>query len=185
MKVAKDERVKQVAVGAGILMTIAILVPSALLGWRLVPGLWGEWLGTVIGLLTTPFVMETSFVIFGIILVITINHWRRVEQGDDFVFLEQVNEREVPRDLPDHARWALYREKPQDPIALSLLEKAEGALAIGDYAMATQWISDMESPELEQCETLGLRIWLAEATGKTELLAELKAERAHRLGKLS
>ncbi len=185
MSEVKDERVKQVVVGAGVLMTIAVLVPSALVGWRLVPGIWGEWLGMVIGLMTTPFVMETTFVILGIVLIITINHWRRIKEGDDFVFLEQIDAQDAPKDLPDHAKWALYREKPQDPIALSLLEKAEGALAISDYAMATQWISEMDSTELKQVETLNLRIELAEATGKTELFAELKAERAHRLGKLS
>lgn len=176
MNEVKDERVKQVAVGAGILITLAILVPGALLGWRLLPGVWGEWLGTLIGLMTTPFVMETSFVILGIVLVITLNHWRRVKEGDDFVFLEQIDEENAPKGLPDHARWALYREKPQDPVKLSLLEKAEGAVAIGDYEMATQWISEMESAELKQVATLELRIGLAEATGKTGLLAELKAE---------
>lgn len=176
MNEAKDERVKQVVVGAGILMTIAILVPSALMGWRLVPGIWGEWLGMVIGLMTTPFVMETTFVILGIVLVITINHWRRVKEGDDFVFLEQIDAQNAPKGLPDHAKWALYREKPQDPVALSLLEKVQGALAIGDYGMATQWISEMESAELKQVETLELRIELAEATGKTELLTELREE---------
>jgi uncharacterized membrane protein len=185
MNEVKDERVKQVAVGAVILMTIAILVPSALLGWRLVPGLWGEWLGMVIGLMTTPFVMETTFLILGIVLVVTINHWRRTKEGDDFVFLDQINAQDAPKDLPDHAKWALYREKPQDPITLSLLEKAEGALAIGDYTMATQWISEMDSTELKQVETLNLRIELAEATGKLELLAELRAELAAKIGAAS
>ncbi len=178
MERGKDERVKQVAIGAAFLLTLAIAVPSALLGWRLLPGLWGEWLGTVVGLLTTPFVMESSFVILGILIVITLNHWRRMKEGDDFVFLEQVNEKHAPRDLPDHARWAVFLEKPQEVVRLSLLEKAEGAFSIGDHSAAAQWISEMESTELKQTATLELRINLAEATGKSDLAATLRAEQA-------
>lgn len=176
MNVVKDERLKQAAVGGGILLLIAILVPSALMGWRLVPGVWGEWLGMVIGLMTTPFVMETTFITLGIILVVSINHWRRIKEGDDFVFLEQIDERDAPKNLPDHAKWAMYRDQPQAAIKLTLLEKAEGAVAIGDYAMATQCLSEMSNSELKQLATLQVRIELAEATGKSELLAELKAE---------
>jgi len=176
MALVKDERVKQATIGAVILLPIAVLVPSALLGWRLIPGLWGEWLGTLAGLLTTPFVMETSFLILGILIVITINHRRRIKDGDEFVFLEQVEEMDAPMDLPDQAKWALFREKPEMVVKLTLLERAEGAFAIGDYEAVSLLISEMEVAELKQQETLGLRVALAKATGKMELSAMLEQE---------
>lgn len=176
MAEVKDERVKQATIGAVILLTIAVLVPSALLGWRFLPGLWGEWLGTLAGLLTTPFVMETSFVILGILIVITINHRRRMKDGDDFVFLEQVDEQGAPNDLPDQAKWVMYREKPEPVVKLTLLEKAEGAFAIGEYETASLLISEMEISELKKYETLVLRMALAKATGKLELFASLQQE---------
>jgi len=176
MAEVKDERVKQATIAAVILLTIAILVPGALLGWRFLPGLWGEWLGTLAGLLTTPFVMEASFVILGILIVITINHRRRIKDGDEFVFLEQVDETDVPTNLPDQAKWALYRDKPEVHVNLTLLEKAEGAFAIGDYHAASLMISEMELAELKQQDTLALRMALAKATGKMELFATLEKE---------
>ncbi len=183
MAEVKDERVKQATIGAVILLTIAILVPSALLGWRLLPGLWGEWLGTLAGLLTTPFVMETSFVILGLLIVVSINHRRRMKDGDDFVFLEQVDDTNVPNHLPDQAKWALYRDKPENLIPLTLLEKAEGAFAIGEYNSASLMISEMELSELKQRDTLVLRMALAKATGKMDLFAALEQEVGGKLAK--
>ena len=171
-----DERVKQVAVGAAIVLAIGVIVPSTLVGWRYLPGLLGETVGTIIGVMTTPFCMEASFVILGMIIVIALNNWRRIKDGDDFVYLEQVDGPDTPADLPDQARWAVYLEKPLDAVELSLLAQAEGAFAIGDYEATTQWIGAMESPELKQPETLALRLELAKATGRTDLIELLENE---------
>ena len=101
-----DERVKQVAIGASILIVLAVVVTGLLVGWRLLPGLLGEWVGTMVGILTTPFFMEASFAILGLVIVISLNHWRQHKDGDEFVYLEQVSGPEVPRDLPDQERGA-------------------------------------------------------------------------------
>lgn len=170
----KDERVSQVGVAAAILITLTILVPGLITGWRFIPGFLGEWIGTVMGVLTTPFVMETSFFILGLVIVILINHWRQQKDGDEFVYLEQVHGPDVPKDLPDQAKWAVYREKPLEGGDVSLRDRAEGALAIGDHAAASDFIAEMEPGELEQPEVLALRRDLAQATGKTELAAEFE-----------
>ncbi len=175
---ANDERVKQVAVGAGILILIGVVVPTALVGWRYLPGLLGETVGTIIGVMTTPFCMETSFIVLGITIVIALNNWRRFKDGDDFVYLEQIDGTDAPDDLPDQARWAVYREKPLDPVAPTRLEQAEGAFAIGDYPAAVEWIGSMENTELALTETLNLRLQLARATDKTELIEALENELA-------
>jgi len=76
-----DERVKQVAIGIGILIMLTVVVTGLLTGWRLLPGLLGEWVGTMIGIMTTPFFMEASFIILGLVIVIGLNLWRRHEDG--------------------------------------------------------------------------------------------------------
>ena len=67
-------------------------------------------------------------------IVISLNIWRQRKDGDEFVYLEQVAGPDAPADLPEHAKWAVYRQKPLDPEAPSLLAQAEGAFAIGDYS---------------------------------------------------
>lgn len=171
-----DERVKQVAIGAGILMLLTVVVTGLLVSWRFMPGLMGEWVGTMMGAITTPFIMETSFAILGLVTVIAINVWRRHKEGDDFVYLEQVAGPEVPADLPEHAKWAVYRKKPLDGEDPSLLAQAEGAFAIGDFPAATEWIGEMAHDELKQLGTLRLRLELARETGRADLVKPLEDE---------
>lgn len=169
-----DERVKQVGIAAAILITITVVVTGLLLGWRFLPGLLGEWVGTIMGILTTPFFMEASFLILGLVIVVLLNNWRQHKDGDEFVYLEQVTGPDVPADLPEQAKWAVYREKPLDAQEPTLRDRAEGALAIGDHEAAGEWIAAMEPGELNQPEILALRRDLALATGKTELAAEFE-----------
>ncbi len=171
-----DERVKQVAIGASILIMLTVVVSGLLIGWRLLPGLLGEWVGTMIGIMTTPFFMEASFAILGLVTVIGLNHWRQHKDGDEFVYLEQVAGPDVPGDLPDHAKWAVYRQKPLEVEELSLLARAEGAFAIGDYPAAVEWIGEMSRDELKLPDTLCLRLGLAKATGRDDLVKQLQEE---------
>jgi hypothetical protein len=173
---ALDERVKQVTFGAGILVTIAVVVPGTLIGWRYLPGIWGEWVGKMIGVLTTPFFMEASFAVLGIVIVMTLNHWRQVKDGDDFVYLEQIESPNEAANLPDQAKWAVYRDKPLEGRNPTLLEQAEGAFGIGDYPLTAEWIGLMGREELSQPETLALRLALAQATGREDLLENLEAQ---------
>lgn len=170
----RDERVKQVAIGGGILMTVTALVTGMLLGWTHLPGLLGEWVGSIIGIMTTPFFMEGSFLVLGLVIVLGVNIWCRHKEGDDFVYLEQVTGPDVPKDLPDRAKWAVYREKPLDASELSPLELAEGAFEIGDFQTASEWIGAMRQNELDLPEVLELRLKLANATGLSDLAKSLE-----------
>lgn len=176
MERAHDERVKQVAIGVSILILLMVTVTGLLLGWRLMPGLLGEWVGMMIGIMTTPFFLEASFAILGLVTVISLNHWRQMKDGDEFVYLEQVSGPEVPEDLPEHAKWAVYRQKPLDAENPPLLAQAEGAFSIGDYVAAAERIGAMSRDELKQPATLKLRLELAKATGKSDLAAQLENE---------
>ncbi len=92
MEDPEENQVKQVAIGASVLIAIGILVPGALVGWRHIPGVLGDWIGTAAGILTTPFFMESTFVILGLVIVVTLNHWRRIHDGDEFVCIEPLDD---------------------------------------------------------------------------------------------
>lgn len=175
-RIEEENRVKQIAIGAGLLMLLAVLVCGALIGWRYLPGLLGEWIGTMIGVMTTPFFLETSFIIIGLTVVVAINHWRQTRDGEEFVYLERIEEADVPKGMPDQAQWAVYRDKPLEGEMPTLREQAEGALAIGDYDSAAQCIGAMPEEDLKLPEILALRWELAKASGKADLAAGLELE---------
>lgn len=171
MTTTEQERRRQIAAGGGILLLIALVVCGALIGWRHLPGILGEWMGVVIGVMTTPFFLELSFAILGLTVVLILNHWRQKRAGDELVYLEQVKE---PGMLPDHASWALYQEPPLTGKEPTLIEQAEGALAIGDYQTVADCLAAMPEDQLKLPETLLLRIGLARATEKPELADKLE-----------
>ncbi len=168
---ARDERWKQVGAGLAILAGITVLILLLALG-RHLPGLAGEFFARVLGLVSTPFILETSLCILGFVVVMTINYWRQWKDGDELVHLEEVQN--PPQDLPGQARWAVYREAPLEPGTVSPADLLEGALAIGDHEGALEILSSMSDEERADPAVLKLRIALAEATGKTELAGHLR-----------
>jgi hypothetical protein len=87
-----DHGRKQVAAAAAILLGIGAAACSALLGWRHLPGVLGEWVGTVIGVMTTPFLLEASFALLGLCIVAVLNHRRWLREGDEWVHLDPTRE---------------------------------------------------------------------------------------------
>lgn len=167
------ERTRQIAAGVGILLALMLAVCGVLTGWRYLPGLLGEWVGLMVGVMTTPFLLEASFLILGLIVVVAINIWRQRRSGDELVYLEQV---EGVENLPEHAKWALYRDPPLDGEMPSLQVQVEGALAIGDYESAAECIAAMPEADLKRLEILALRLELARATGRQELVDQLESD---------
>jgi hypothetical protein len=182
MSESDRERAKQIAMGASILLALTLAVCGALVGRHYLPGLLGDWAGVMVGLITTPFILEASFIIIGLCVVMWINHCRERREGDEFVYLDQLDD-ESAKGLPDQAKWATYRNKPLKGEMPGLLEQAEGAVAIGDYESATECIAAMSEVELKRPATLELRLELAKATGKESLVKQLEEElRAARNG---
>lgn len=178
-----QERKKQIAIGGGILLALALLVCGAIYGWRFLPGLLGEWVGTMIGVMTTPFFLEASFVILGFIIVISLNVWRRHREGDELVYLEQVHGPDVPKDLPDQAGWAVYRDEPPLGEEPGTVVKIEGALEIGDFSAAAELLAELDETELRKPEILRLRLRMARLTGRSDLIEKLDREIAGASGK--
>ena len=86
-RVDNDSRMKQIAVGVAILAVLTVAFCGTLVGWRHVPGLAGEWLGMMVGVMTTPFLLEASFAILGLTVVLALNSWRLRRAGDEWVDL--------------------------------------------------------------------------------------------------
>ena len=84
----KDPRAKQVVVAILIFVVMAALIVLALTGWRHLPEVWADWVGTMVGIMSTPFFLEASFIFIGLTIVVAINHWRQKREGDDFVEIE-------------------------------------------------------------------------------------------------
>lgn len=156
------------------MLLLVMLMVGLWIGPRL-PGLAGEFFALVAGLVTTPFLMEASFLGFGLLLVFGINHWRRKREGDEFVYLEQA-EGPGSRELPSSARSVIYRETPEDPEQPDLLSRAEGALGIGDFEESARLLAEAEREELDSPRGRRLRIDLARATGRHDLARKLAGE---------
>ena len=93
-----DTRVRQVAIAAAILAGLGCGVVALLVGWRSVPGVAGEWLGMLAGVMSTPFFLEASFVMVGVLIVLALNAIQRQRDGDDFISLKQLEQRDRARD---------------------------------------------------------------------------------------
>jgi membrane protein implicated in regulation of membrane protease activity len=85
-KNSQDEnRGRQILVAALVLLIFTTLLTALMLGWRKIPGWVGEGFGILAGIFSTPFVMETSFALIGLLTVIAVNTWRRRKDGEEFV----------------------------------------------------------------------------------------------------
>lgn len=172
-RMARDERKRQAATGMAMIAGTGFLFLLLVTATGL-PGLAGEFFVRITWLVTTPFLMEVSLAIFGLLLVIAINHWRQRREGDEFVYLDEI--KEAPGGVPDQARWAVYKSQPleaSDPAPADLLE---GAVGIGDHAAAIEILAAMSHEERHRPEVMRQRITLAKATGKDELARRLETE---------
>jgi hypothetical protein len=91
-----ENRGKQFLVGGAILFVVAAGFVSLLMYWRLIPGWVGESVGMVVGIMSTPFFMEASFVFLGFLIVVGLNIWRRHKEGDEFVTIEEKEDGSPP-----------------------------------------------------------------------------------------
>lgn len=168
-----DSRARQILSGVVLLMGIMVVVCGVLLGYRYLPGFLGEWVGTMVGLATTPFLLEASFVVLGFCVVFWLNHRHEQKDGSEWVYLEQV----ADADLPEHAKWAVLPADAPDGEEPGWLDQAEGAADVGDWEELVGLLAMRDEKDLKQSRVLLLREKLARATGREDLAEELAAER--------
>lgn len=99
---SQESRAKQFIVGGSLIVMVLGGFMLGLLFWRQIPGFLGESIGKIVGLLSTPFFLESSFVIFGFLIVIGLNSWRKYREGDEFVSLDRFekNNQKAPNSSP-------------------------------------------------------------------------------------
>lgn len=98
-----DERIRQVAIAIGILMAVAGGVLGLWLGWLNLPGAVGEMLGMIVGIISTPFFLEATFVLLGCLILVVVNSIQRHREGEEWVSAEQLEAREqqAAHTIPD------------------------------------------------------------------------------------
>jgi len=177
-KLAKDDdpRSRQLLIGLSILGVLILLVPAFYIVWHFVPGLFGEWLGVIAGVMSTPFLLEIFFIILGLIIVVGINQLRQRREGDEFVYLEQIEDPSAPADIPDHSKFAIYGKRPLEGVQPSRIDDIEGAIEIRDHDQAAEWLAELGDDELKRPEVLALRLRLARETGKNDLAMRIESE---------
>lgn len=171
-----ESRGRQLAVGLGILGVLILVVPAFYIVWRFVPGLFGEWLGVIAGVISTPFLLEIFFIVTGLIVVVGLNHVRNKREGDEFVYLEQVCDPGVVEDFPERSSFAVYRDRPLPGVEPSVMDEIEGALEIGDHDEATALFGKLGDAELKLPGVLALRLRLARETGKDDVARRIEGE---------
>jgi hypothetical protein len=107
---AADERPKQVLAGVAVIAGFSGLLILVAAG-RFLPGLGGEFFARILGIVSTPFLMEIILGVSGLVLVMTLNHWRQRREGDELVHLDELSatpeeraERESAANDPENQR---------------------------------------------------------------------------------
>ena len=166
------EQRRSLLIGFGLILAAATLIALIWLGTYL-PGFLGEVFSMFAGLMWTPLVLDFTIFLFGVILILWLNMFIRAREGDEFVYLEQVEGPDVPADLPEEARSAVFREKPVPQGLEPSLAAIEGALALGDLGEAADLLFELPPDQVDEPEVLTLRIQLARKQGHEEKAVEL------------
>ena len=98
MDATDRQRNGQIFKGVAFLLGITGSVCAVLAGWGHLPDVLAEWIGWMIGIATSPFFMEVSCIVIGFVLIVGINHWRNLRDGDEFVTLPQESPNPIPRE---------------------------------------------------------------------------------------
>lgn len=84
-----DNRGKQAVVGSVILLLLAVAAGTVVMGCHFIPGVFGEWLEVMVGIMTSPVFLEISAFTIGLLVVLAINHWRAQKDGDELVVVNE------------------------------------------------------------------------------------------------
>lgn len=103
---AAGERTKQVLAGVATITGFSGLLVLIAAG-RFLPGLGGEFFARILGIISTPFLMEFILAAMGLVLILTINHWRQRREGDELVYLDELPR---PGDVAPSARMTAADE---------------------------------------------------------------------------
>lgn len=161
------EQKKSLVVGLGLLLTASGVIVVIWLGTYL-PGGFGEFFSILAGIMWTPVLLDISLFLIGLTLVLWLNKRRLDKEGDEYVYLEQVEGPNLPGDLPQESRSAVYSSAPEKLTGNPACAAIEGALSLGDLEEATRLLLAISPSDLEAPDVLGVRIQLAEQTDRQD-----------------
>ncbi|MDA0766863.1 MAG: hypothetical protein O3A87_09725 [Verrucomicrobia bacterium] len=176
MALNADQR-KSLRIGLGLILLAALFVILIWCGTYL-PGFVGEVFNMVAGIMWSPFLLDVTLFFLGLVLILWFNNIRRLRDGDEFVYLEQVDDPAASRKLPAEARSAIYRHKPDAPDPDLSLAAIEGALDLPDPEEAALLLFKLPESQLDDPQVLALRLRLAELNGDQAAAAILRKKLA-------
>lgn len=92
----KAQLIRALIIGAVALMAIGFLIRSNETASEVALTSFGNFFGLV----TTPFILEASTAILGLIIVVTYNQWRMEKEGDGWVILPEDQTKHDQAKLP-------------------------------------------------------------------------------------
>lgn len=164
---------RSLAVGVGLIVAAGLLITLIWAGTYL-PGFIGDVFSTIAGIMWTPILLDISLFAMGIVLILWLNSYIRARDGDELVYLEQIEGPDVPEDLPTDARTAVFVEKPESLGLAPALAAIEGALDLQDYTEAADLLFKLPPDSLDEPPVLALRLRLASSQGQEDQVRALQ-----------
>jgi len=87
MKLDRSHGFRTVFIGFGLILIVFAIIVIIWAGTFL-PGYLGEVFRSVAGLLGTPLIMEGSFCLIALFIVLSVNSYRREKEGDEYVSMD-------------------------------------------------------------------------------------------------
>lgn len=116
----------------------------------------------IAGLISSPVIMELNFFFMGFFLLIAFNTFRRMREGDEYVYLEVVDEPSAKSSLPATKQITIYKDLPETFHGdLDLhIATIEGALDMKDTEQAFNLLMEFPQETLDtpQVKTLCQRL---------------------------
>lgn len=173
---------KPLVIGLGFIVAAALVIVTVWAGSYL-PGFAGEIFSMLAGIMWTPVLLDTALFVLGFALILGLNLYRRKREGDEYVYLEQVEGPDIPADMPVESRSAVFAEAPEPVADRAAIAAIEGALELGDLESATESLLRLPEDDLDEPEILALRIRLARKGRREDdqqkLLARLRLKCPH------
>jgi hypothetical protein len=132
------------------------------------------------GIFTTPFILEATVGLFGIFLLLAINHWRLKKEGDGWVYMvsqePEAGAAKLPASITQRLQGVVMQERPADvDEAGTTRANIEGFLELGMAAQAAEALQDCrELPD--DGATAALRVRVLAANLETDAARELLRE---------
>jgi|GEM_PF-573483 len=133
---------------------------------------------TLLGIVTSPFVLESTTVAIMLLAVLAYNRWKRDKDGEDWVYLvtHETDDPTVSPSITQRLKSTVLTEKPQP---LSEIDAAtsvlEGYLELG---MPSQAFAELSKLPEKDADFIPLRIRIMGANLQTEEAVELLQQAA-------